>query len=188
MFRRWKRWLQGSRADEVVEAFLTTTKAQSRSAASPLGGLTHLGRGGYVFVATREEIAQLNAAVGPRSPDDPYPHLYEPEFLAEIARCAMASSTSSAMESVASAGGATVYMFPPPATDALSQLTPSRADFTIQQIDEIADRLMSSPGRPAKYQRGGVRSAVLIVRGHCLEARAVPGREVYYWFWRRAQS
>ncbi len=188
VFQRWKRWLQGPRSDEAVDAFLTATKAQPRSPASPLGGLTYLGRGGYVFVATREEIAQMDPTVGPKSPDGPYPYLYEPTFIAEIARCAMASSTSLGMESVASAGGATVYMFPPTATDALSQLTPSRSDFTTRRLDEIADRVKSSPSCPAEYQLGGVRSAVLIVRGHCLEARAAPRREVYYWFWRRAES
>ncbi|MGC4093077.1 MAG: hypothetical protein QM756_35355 [Polyangiaceae bacterium] len=180
--------LRGHRADGVVDAFLATTKAQPPSPESPLGGLTGLGRGGYLLVATREEIAQMNAAVAPRSSEGRYPHLYEPTFLAEIARCAVAGSIASGMESVASAGGASVYMFAPSATDALSLLTPSRRDFTAQRIDEITELLMSSPSRPAEYQRGGVSSAVLIVRGHCLKARAAPGRELYYWFWRRAEA
>ena len=63
MFRRWKHWLQGHRADEVVDQFVTRTKAQPPAPSSPLGGLTHLGRGGYVFIATREEIEQMNPAV-----------------------------------------------------------------------------------------------------------------------------
>lgn len=187
MLRRWKRDRRVPPADNVADGVLTAVKAQAPSAASPLGGLTHLGRGGRVFVATAEEAARLNPAVGPTSPDDPYPHLYEPTFLAEIARCATASDDVSEMESIASANGATVYMFPPAATEALSQLTPSRPALTRSRIDEITDRLMSSPRRPPRYQRGGVASAVLIVRGHCLKARAAPGREVYYWFWRRAE-
>ena len=118
-------------------------------------------------------------------PDDPYPHLYEPTFLAEIARCAIGGDGVSVMESIASAGGATVYMFPPAATDVLSQLTPSQPEFTEARISKIADRLMRSPNRPRKYQRSGVATAVLLVRGHCLTARSGSGREVYYWFWRR---
>src|SRR5262245_35494611 len=188
MFRRSKRGPRAHPANDVVDEFLKATKAQKRSPAAPLGALTRLGRGGYMFVATREETTRLNPAVGPTSTDNPYPHLYEPTFLAEIARCATAGDKFSAMECITSAGGATVYMFPAAATDVLAQLTPSRPDFTRLRIDEIADRLMSSPSRPPEYQRSGVTSAVLIVRGHCLEARAAQGREVYYWFWRQAKS
>ena len=138
-----------------------------------------------MFVATAEETRRLNPAVGPTSVNDPYPHLYEPTFLAEIARCAVASDEFLEMESIASEGGATVYMFPPGATDALSQLTPSRRDFTKERSDDIADRVMMSSRCPPQYKRSGVVSAVLIVRGRCLEARAAPSREVYYWFWRK---
>lgn len=167
--------------------FLAATKAEPRTPASPLGGLTRLGRGGYFFVATPEEAERLNPAVGPASLDSPYPHLYEPTLLAEIARAALASAAFSEMDIIASEGGATIYLFPPAATDALSELTPSRREFTSSRIDEITDRVMSSPRCPPKYKRSGISTAVITVRGHCLVARAAPPRQVYYWFWRKQE-
>ena len=47
MFRRWWRGLRGK--DDAVDRFLTATKAHPRSPVSPLGGLTTLGRGGYLL-------------------------------------------------------------------------------------------------------------------------------------------
>lgn len=187
LFRRPKGEFPVQRANNGPDAFLKTTRAELRSPASRLDALAHLGRGGYMFVATRDEIDRMNPALGPDLPDSPYPHLYEPNFLAEIARCAIASDMFSAMESIAAAAGATIYLFPPAATDVLSQLTPARPDFTNVRIDEITDRFMNSPNCPPEYKRGGVRSAILIVRGYSLEARAASGRDVYYWFWRQAQ-
>ncbi len=47
---------------------------------------------------------------------------------------------------------------------------------------------MRSPNLPAKTQRSGAATAVVTLRGHCLEAREAEGREVYYWFWRRSDA
>jgi hypothetical protein len=187
MARRPKDGDREQRVGEVADAFLTAIKAEKRSAEAPLGGHTSSGRGGYFFVATNEELAELDLAVGPAT-SEAYPHLYEPSYVAEIARCAIGSESPLPLEHVGSAGGAAVYRFPSAATDALAELTPARIDFARLRLDEITDRLMRSPGLPPKVQRGGAAAAVLTLRGHCLEARAVPGREVYYWFWRRADA
>ncbi len=126
-------------------------------------------------------------AVGPAS-DEAYPHRYDPAFVAEIGRCAAGGDSPEPLRCVASGGGADLFMFPPAATDALAELTPERPDFTNTRLDEIADRLMASPALPPRAQRGGARTAVLTLRGHCLEARTVSGRELYYWFWQRAEG
>jgi hypothetical protein len=177
---------RSNRKEQLVDALIADAKAQPRTPEAPLGGFTRTGRGGYLFVATTDEVAAMNPAVGP-STHEAYPHRYEPTFVAEIARCAT-SSDALPLERVAATADAALFMFPPPATDALARLTPDRLDFTKSRIDEIADQLMRSPNRPPKLQRGGASTAVLTLRGHCLEARTGQGREVYYWYWQQADA
>jgi hypothetical protein len=112
------------RADEVVDALLADIKAQPRTPASPLGGMTRAGRGGYFVVATSDEVATLDLAVGPVS-DEAYPHRYEPAFVAEIGRCAAGGDSPEPLRCVASGGGADLFA----ALRALAELT-GRPDFS----------------------------------------------------------
>ncbi len=177
-----------SRLEAVADAFLAAAKNQRGTPQAPLGTFSRLGRGGCFVVGTAEEIAALDVAVAP--PMELYPHLYEPALLGDIALGALGRDHGgvAALERVASAGGASLYMIPKAATDALAELTPARLEHTKARIAEITDRLMRSPNLPAKTQRNGAATAVVTLRGHCLEAREAEGREVYYWFWRRSDA
>ena len=88
------------------------------------------------------------------------------------------------MHVVRQAGQVVLYRFPEGVTNALAELTPQRPDLCRERISAIADGLISLKEVSERYKWGGVQAALLIIRGHALNARTQnESKELYYWLW-----
>ena len=117
------------------------------------------------------------------------PHRYQAWFLDKIVSAISPSTLGLSLDLVRSDSTVALYRFPPKVTDILSEFTPARADFVIEEIKSITERVIGRPEVREQYKEGGVSGAVLIIRGHAL--KAVPrnsGKEVYYWCYRTADA
>lgn len=114
------------------------------------------------------------------------PHRYQIWFLDVIVS---SFSTELRMELVRHDGAIALYHFPPKIIDALSEFTPERAEFTKQELDSMANKVMQHPEVQRQYKHGGVFAALLMIRGDAL--KAVPrggGKDVYYWCYRTVDA
>ena len=176
---------------------LKAGKLFSNPRVAEAGVVSRLGRAGYFFVATSGEAMAMDLLAGPKQPiqleegctspppvpENEMPHLYEPSFLDLVVSAIVRDGVH--LEPVSQTGQVGLYRFPKAVTTALSELTPQRADFCKATISSIADELMSRKEVSDKFKKGGVESAVLIVRGHALKATPRNAdKELYYWFWR----
>lgn len=158
---------------------------------------------GFPFVASPEEVAEMDILVGPTRPmlrgkrggrrvmvrDCVIPHRYPIGFLDSIVSALSPSTKGLYLELVSSDGAVALYRFPPSATDILATFTPERAEYVSEEIALIAKKLMERPEVRERYKEGGVRSAILILRGDAL--KAVPrgsGKEAFYWCYRTADA
>ena len=156
---------------------------------------------GFSFVATQQEVSEMDMLVGPTRPmlpgkrggrrvlvrDSVIPHRYQVWFLDVIVSAISPPTLGLSLELVGSDGAVALYRFPPQATDVLWEFTPARADFVGQEIALIAKRVMERPEVQEQYKDGGVRAVVHLMRGDSL--KAVPrseGKEVFYWCYRTA--
>jgi hypothetical protein len=117
------------------------------------------------------------------------PHRSQVWFLDLLVSAVSPVTRGLSLELIASDGAIALYRYPPRAIDILSEFTPERTDFVLQEIGVIAKRVMEHSEVRGRYQEGGVRSALLIVRGDAL--KAVPrgfGKEVFYWCYRTADA
>jgi hypothetical protein len=160
------------------------------------GVVSRLGRAGYFFVATSEEAMAMDLLAGPKQaiklsesrmiqalvPESEIPHLYEPPFLDLIVAAVV--HDGGRLHVVRQAGQVVLYRFPEGVTNALAELTPQRPDLCRERISAIADGLISLKEVSERYKWGGVQAALLIIRGHALNARTQnESKELYYWIW-----
>jgi hypothetical protein len=158
---------------------------------------------GFPFVATSDEVAAMDMLVGPTRPMMPgkrggrrvmvrdcvIPHRMPVWFLDVIVSSISPSTRDLSLELVGSDGAIALYRFPSQVMDRLSEFTPDRVDFVREEIDSITKRVLERREVREHYREGGVRGAVLEIRGDAL--KAVPrgsGKEVYYWCYRTADS
>jgi hypothetical protein len=158
---------------------------------------------GFTFIATPEEVAVMDILVGPTRPmlptkrggrrvmvrDCVIPDRSHIWFLDVLVSVISPATHELRLELVTSDGAVALYRYPSQAIDILSKLTPDRADFVLEEIGSIAERAMEHPEIRERYREGGVRGALLTMRGDAL--KAVPrgsGKEVYYWCYRKADA
>ena len=158
---------------------------------------------GFPFVATKEEIAAMDIFVGPTRPmlpgkrggrramvrDCVIPFRYQIWFFDVLVSSVSTSTHGLMLELVHSEGPIALYRFPAQVNDVLSEFTPARPEFVMEEVTLIAKRMLEHPEVLEHYKEGGVSTAVLMVRGEALKASPrSTGKEIYYWCYRTADA
>jgi hypothetical protein len=151
---------------------------------------------GYLFVATPVEVAAMDLVTGPTRPMLPgkrgkrpiplticaIPDAYDPSLLDAVSAATLPDSEASGLQVIRREGLVALYRFHSAVTDVLSEFVPDRLDFTTEGIALIANRMERFSGVRGHYQKSGLETAVLIVRGYALKARSKGNdTEVFYW-------
>ena len=134
---------------------------------------------GYFFTATAAEVRSLNLIEGPALSDRAIPHRYAPLFLDLVV--SVVDPKESGLELVGRQESVSLHRVPSKVCATLAECTTARPDFTRRRIAELTDQLMHKEVVKGHFQRGGIRSVLMILRGHALKAHA-DQRDVYYWY------
>jgi hypothetical protein len=151
----------------------------------------------YLFVATPDEIAEMDLVIGPCRPMRPgkrgkravpltecsIPGCSHPSFYDAMIGAVLQDANAAKLEQIRSDGKHVLYRFPPAVTDILSTLTPDKPGFSLEVIHAVAERMIQTSNVLEHYQPSGVSGAVMIVR--CDALKAVPrggGKELFCWY------